>query len=130
MPSQQPPKPDDAGPARIEYNGAILVCDEPVKDVGTLWIGPPIDHQFAIRNEGDSIGWIQVTYSMGGVHLPCIGHIEPGETIRIPIHLRSERFRSRFEKMISVRLISEDAERLEDPWCIRKPIDAACEAEP
>src|SRR5262245_59371368 len=114
------------GPVRIEYNGAILVCDEPVHDVGTRWIGPPVDHQFAIRNEGDAAGWIGVIYS-GGPPKQCLALIESGETIHIPVHLRSEKLRGRFEKSITLRLLPDAPERPESTWCIRRPLEGACD---
>lgn len=128
VPTSHQPQPAMESAARIEYNGAILVCDEPVHDVGTRWIGPPIEHKFAIRNEGVAVGWFRVFYSLVGVLSPCEVAIEPGETIYIAVSMRSNKLRGKFEKSITVRLLSEPPDRIEQPWCIRRQFESACEA--
>lgn len=119
-----------AGSARAEYNGAILVCDEPEYEAGSGWVGPPVQHQFAIRNDGSNSAWVRVYYSLGGVLRPCITEVESGETIHIAISMRSDKLRGRFEKLITVRVLPDSSEPVEQPWCIRRPLENACEATP
>lgn len=121
---------EDVGPARIEYNGAILVCDEPVHNVGTQWIGPAIDHEFVLRNDGETVASIEVKYMVCCSHAPCYATIGPGETVRIPIHLDSCKFRGRFEKSIRVRFVPSSERVKDNPGCIRRPFESACEAAP
>jgi len=116
------------GPARVEYNGAILVCDQPIHDVGCGWIGPPIKHEFPIHNEGGNSAWMRIYYSVGGVLRPCIATIEPGETIYVELSMRSDKLRGRFEKLITVKILSDERQHVEQPWCIRRPFEDACEA--
>ena len=114
-------EPEKQFPVRIQYNGAAIVCDEPVHDVGTKWIGPPIEHKFALRNEGVATGWIQIFYAKFGTHRPCVVAIEPGETIYVTFQMRSDKLRGRFEQSATIKLLEAPPVRIEQPWCIHRP---------
>ena len=148
------PQPESENPARIEYNGAILVCDKPVHDLGTLWICPPFNYEFAIRNEGDATGWFRVNFAMSGAPPACNVPIAPGETVYVPFHMRPDKLRGSFLKSASIKVIPdpdeacvrcfrrydsemhskhcrrESTKRIENSYCIRRPFEAACEAAP
>lgn len=146
----------DVRPARIEYNGAILACDEPTYDFGTKWIGPKLSHEFEIHNDGAKAGWFRVGYAFAGTMPACVVRIEPGETLYVPGSpfgpIDSHRFKGHFEKWITLRFVPDpgDAcvrclslydsqqhattckpecfERQDTSYCIRRPFEAACEA--
>ncbi len=146
----------ESSPAGVEYNGAILVCDEPVHDYGTFWVGPKLSHEFSVRNEGKEEGWMKVSYAFAGTSTPCIARIERGETIYVRGWFKgsidSRRLRGHFEKSVTLKMLPDPSEacarclhrydssqhsltcgavcfeRKEHPWCIRRPFEAGCEA--
>ncbi len=109
---QQEPAGDKPAPvyAKHPHSNAIIVCDEPVADVGTIWAGPKIRHLFPIRNKGTETAWIRVYYSMVGTHGTCTAAIDPGETVYVIMNLDSRRMRERFEASASVYLVDPPAD--------------------
>lgn len=107
------------------YN-AIIVCDEPVSDIGTIWAGPDIQARFPIRNDGTGAAWIKVS-SCTGTCAPCITSIEPGDTVYVPVTLRSTRLHRTFAKHTYVSVVDEPAVAVPacfgvpgySDWCIR-----------
>lgn len=139
-------------PARAEAYGAVLACDEPIHDFGTLWAGPKLLHEFKVRNEGNETGWAQIHYSFSGTMAACIVAIESGETITVRWALDSRKLRNKFEKSLTLQLLplQDDqtcgrcrkpyddevhlgwcgprcVERVESPWCVRHSPDATCD---
>lgn len=53
---------EPAGPAESHDTRprVKLVCNHPVHDVGTIWAGPDIEHEFIVRNEGTEGAWIRL----------------------------------------------------------------------
>jgi len=84
---------------------AVIVCDEPVYDIGTVWVGPILKHTFTLRNEGTETGWVRVFYSLAGTLASCVFPIPPGGSVSVRIALSSTKFQGSFEKGISVKLL-------------------------
>lgn len=151
------PEPHKKGSARVEYNGAILACDKPVHDFGTLWVGPMLSHEFEIRNDGMNEGWFRVGYAFSGSMAPCVVRIEPGETVYVSGWLKksvdSRQLWGHFETAVTLRVVpdpseicmrclsqynspqhdttckSERFDRRDTSYCIRRPFENACEAQ-
>ncbi len=91
-------------PARASREGAFVVCDEPIHDFGTIWIGPILEHESSLRNVGTEPAWVKVVLS-------CICSIrtepfwiDPGEEVGLSFRLDTDKLRGKFIKGYSVRL--------------------------
>ena len=111
----RPPFPD-ATQDRLNENrisGPYLVCDEPIYDFGTVWVGPTLKHEFVVRNIGSETAWVKpISYSLR--MSTCRFSIPPGDAVRLPVVFKTNKLRSRFEKSITLRLISPPA----DDFCL------------
>ncbi len=124
---------------------AVLVCDEPMHDFGTVWAGPRLTHTFEVRNGGSETVWVRRSIAGLTPFIPCRFKLEPGQAVYVPFSLDSTKLRGRFRKAITLRAIdplddetccvcwrsydSEHHDRScgpvcrdcdETPWCIRR----------
>lgn len=120
-------EPTLPNPSRIQLHGAIIVCDQPTHDFGIRWVGPDLNHEFELHNDGMEPAWVRISHA-GGPTGGCMAPIEAGETIYLPVSMRSDKVRGKFEKGISVRMLPASGGQSETPWCIRRPFENACEA--
>ena len=109
-----PPFPDTTQdrPDENRISGPYLVCDEPIHDFGTVWIGPKLKHEFEVRNIGSETAWVKPSIVGGGSFVRCRFSIPPGDAVRLPVVIKTNKLRSRFEKSISLTLISPPADNV------------------
>lgn len=148
--SQAPP----IEPARAQAYGAALVCDDPVFDFGTVWVGsevePRLEHGFRVRNEGGQRAWVRVT-AYGTT--ACQFEIQPGETVLLRRALKAKKLIGTFEKTLSLQIRAplndeicgqcgrehgstdhfalcgpSSFPRFEMPGCVEHSSDRSCEA--
>ncbi len=97
-----PTEPAGRAVARHPDYDAVLVCDEPVHDFGIVEVAPVLQHEFHVRNEGTQTAFVKIVPAGGW---GCQAFISPGETILVPISLRSQKIRGAFEKGIRVTIL-------------------------
>ncbi|HUU84160.1 MAG TPA: DUF1573 domain-containing protein [Phycisphaerae bacterium] len=79
-------------------------CSETVKEFGLRWAGPPAQHTFTLRNEGDQSLEIQKVKTSCGctVARNWTRKIPPGGEGSIPVTLATTRVGTKFSKTITV----------------------------
>lgn len=89
---------------RIERDGAIVVCEEPVHDFGMVWSGEELRHTFVLRNEGVAAAYLRAR--------PMTASREVREFVLPPLtecaltdHLNSRKLNGPFEKGWQVELL-------------------------
>lgn len=93
------------GPACTASN-AVLVCDDPIHEFGTVWAGQVLEHEFKVTNIGTELAKVRVTPPRAGTFsLPRVW-IEPGQTVGITVFLRTDKLRGRFARGTILKLES------------------------
>ena len=99
------PKASHYGPACVATN-AVLACDEPIHEFGTVWAGKALEHEFQVTNIGTELAKVRMIYSLGGtLDLPRVW-IEPGQTVGITLFARTNKVRGRFAQTTTLKLES------------------------
>ncbi|MGD2111494.1 MAG: DUF1573 domain-containing protein, partial [Phycisphaerae bacterium] len=83
----------------------IIECKDNVKDFGTIWVGPVLEHAFTISNKGDApLRITKVRPSCGcTIAGPYPREIKPGESGSFPFSVSSTKLRGKFEKGITIK---------------------------
>jgi len=87
-------------------NGAVLVCDDPTHDFGTVWSDARLRHTFRIRNVGNETGWFKVLVGCSCWYRRFPIRIDPGETIYFPVEQRTKMIRGRFKRSITLYAVA------------------------
>jgi thiol-disulfide isomerase/thioredoxin len=83
----------------------VITCEEPIHDFGTIWVGPTLNHTFAIKNTGDAPLHISKVRPSCGCTVAgkYPRQIEPGESGTFPFSLMSTKVRNKFDKAITIK---------------------------
>lgn len=84
---------------------AVIECKDPVKDFGTVWVGPILKHTFTIANNGKAPLRISKVRPSCGCTIagPYPRVIEPGQSGTFPFSVSSNKLRGKFEKGITIK---------------------------
>jgi len=97
-----------AEPVKIPGPGEprpVIECKEPVKDFGTVWVGPVLKHEFTLTNNGKAP--LRITKVRPSCGCTIAGTypkvIKPGESGKFPFSVHSTKLRGKFEKGITIK---------------------------
>jgi hypothetical protein len=93
-------------PCKLPSAAAVLRCDEPVYDFGTVWAGEKVYHEFKVTNTSDEVVWVRVIPAMscGGPGCSWVVRIGPKEVGFIPTNLSTGHVRGEVVKNFALEI--------------------------
>jgi len=114
-----------AADSRLSINRRpVLIVEDPIHDLGTVWVGPVLEHTFRIRNDGADVVWVKRVISAALLEPRCSFSMAPGETVEMPIAIDTKKVHGRFERAVTLYvtrspdLTASEIEAAE--YCIRR----------
>jgi thiol-disulfide isomerase/thioredoxin len=125
-----PPAPTPAAAPVPAGGRATIKAVDPVKEFGTIWAGPVLEHSFTIKNEGNAP--LEITKIKPSCGCTIAGKypqkLEPGESGEFPFKLVSSTLRGKFDK--SITITSNDPEKADLQLSMRGEVKQYVEVAP